>query len=170
MLLAATQGVGAVKYDKIVDECTFARTYAVDIDEPILVAKGQYAHSYEENLKLRAIKIEILRQPSHGEVTLGHGTLADLGPYPPGFAMKNANNYIGADLAEYAVSLSNGKRVLVRSHIYWVNSELDSFDQCPPSKEGIRQMREIQKSHPEYFNNLNPLESPTPAPRQIVSG
>jgi len=148
---AVAKGVGSVKYDKIVNECNFARTYAVDMDEPVLVAKGQYAHSYEENQKLKAIKIKILRQPSHGEVTLGHGTLADLGAYPPGFAMKTTDNYLGPDLAEYAVELSNGKRVLVRTHIYWVNMETDSFSQCPPTENDYRDMRHIQKEHPEYF-------------------
>ena len=143
MLLAAAQGVASVKYDKIVNECNFARTYATDTDEPAMVAKGQYAHSYEQNQKLKVIKVEVIRKPKYGDLVSLTSEARDgkLFPSDTHFEMRATSlDYLGRDLAEYAVELSNGKRVLVRTHIYWVNSEVEIFGQCPPTKEDIRQI------------------------------
>ena len=160
MLLAAAQVVGAVKYDKIVNECSFARTYATDSNEIAMIAKGQYAHNYEENQKLKVNTIEIVLKPKHGALELVTTAIENgkVVPSDPSYFMKSTDNYLGSDLAEYSVELSNGKRVLVRAHIYWVNMETDSFNQCPPTANDYLDMRRIQKEHPEYFQNLNQIE------------
>jgi hypothetical protein len=58
--------------------------------------------------------------------------------------MEPSDNYLGRDLAEFAVELSNGKRVLLRSHIYWVNQGSDSFERCPPTPQDYQDMRRIR--------------------------
>ncbi|MDD2776156.1 MAG: hypothetical protein PHU06_09380 [Gallionella sp.] len=163
-MVPAAQVVGAVKYDKIVNECSFARTYATDSNEIAMIAKAQYAHNYEENQKLKVNAIEIVLKPKHGELELVTTAVADGRTIPsdPSYFMKSTDNYLGSDLAEYAVELSNGKRVLVRAHIYWVNMETDSFKQCPPTANDYQDMRRIQKEHPEYFQKAmsqSPVES-----------
>jgi hypothetical protein len=131
-------------------------------------AKGQYAHGYEENQKLKVLNLEVVTKPKHGDLIL-RTTRANDGkqePSDPFFKMvAHSVDYIGEDFAEYRVDLSNGKSVLVREYMFWVNKELDSFGGCGASKKQIREMREYQKKHPEEFKKAsvsdNFLLSPT---------
>lgn len=163
----SSQSLVKKKFDKIVSECTMARTYANDSTHPAMVAQGQYANNYEENQKLKVLNLEVVAKPKHGDLILV-STNRDSrgGVIAPYFTMvAHSVGYIGEDFAEYRVDLSNGKSVLVREYMYWVNKELDSFGGCGASKKEIREMREYQKKHPEEFKKAsvsdNFLLSPT---------
>lgn len=163
------------KFDKIVSECTMARTYANDSTHPAGTAQGQYAHGYEENQKLKVLNLEVVTKPKYGDLIL-RTTRANDGkqePSDPFFKMvAHSVDYIGEDFAEYRVDLSNGKSVLVREYMFWVNKELDSFGGCGASKKQIREMREYQKKHPEEFKKAsvsdNFLLSPTIAAAKVI--
>jgi hypothetical protein len=148
LILAAAPTARVVKYDKIANDCLLASIINGQSDHPIMVATGQYAHNYEAIQKLKPAKIEVVRNPIYGILT-PRATVTRDGKEVPSdtyFELKSTNpNYLGPDLAEYAVELKNGKRVLVRTHIYWVNEDSDFINRCPPSKLQMQEMREIQK-------------------------
>lgn len=149
LMLAATQAVGAEKYDRIANFCVLQNIYRDELHHPSMIATGEYAKNYEETQKLKPTKVEVVRNPRCG-VLIPYTTHTKDGKVVPTdkfFELKSINpNYLGPDLAEYAVELKNGKRVLVRTHIYWVNRDSDLISKCPPSKFEIQEMREIQKS------------------------
>lgn len=113
-----------------------------------MIATGEYAKNYEETQMLKPTKVEVLRSPRYG-VLIPYTTHTKDGKEVPTdkfFELKSTNpNYLGPDLAEFAVELKNGKRVLVRTHIYWVNEDSDFINRCPPSKSQMQEMKEIQK-------------------------
>jgi hypothetical protein len=167
LVQAGSSSLVKKKFDKIVSECTMARTYANDSTHPAGTAQGQYAHGYEENQKLKVLNLEVVTKPKHGDLILV-STNKDSrgGVIAPYFTMvAHSVDYIGEDFAEYRVDLSHGKSVLVREYMFWVNKELDSFGGCGVSKKQIREMREYQKKHPEEFKKAsvsdNFLLSPT---------
>lgn len=148
LILAAAPEAGVVKYDRIANFCALQNVYREDSDHPSMIATGEYAKNYEETQKLKPTKVEVVRNPRYG-VLIPRTTITRDGKEIPSetyFRMKSTNpNYLGPDLAEYAVELKNGKRVLVRTHIYWVNRDSDLISKCPPSKFEMQEMREIQR-------------------------
>lgn len=133
LMLVTAPAAGVVKYDKIANDCLLVFSEASD--HPIMVATGQYAHNYEAIQKLKPAKIEVVRSPRYGILTPYTTVISDGKEIPSdmSFELKSTNpNYLGPDLAEYAVELKNGKRVLVRTHIYWVNESSDFINRCPP--------------------------------------
>ena len=148
LILAEAPMAEVVKYDRIANDCLLASIIDDSSDHPIMVATGQYAHNYEAIQKLKPAKVEVVRSPRYGILTPYTTVISDGKEVPSdmSFELKSTNpNYLGPDLAEYAVELKNGKRVLVRTHIYWVNRDSDLISKCPPSKFEMQEMREIQK-------------------------
>lgn len=146
LMLAVAPAAGVVKYEKIANDCLLV--FGEASDHPVMVATGQYAHNYEAIQKLKPAKVEVVRNPRYGVLTpyTTHTKDGKEVPTDKFFELKSTNpNYLGPDLAEYAVGLKNGKRVLVRTHIYWVNESSDFINRCPPSKFQMQEMREIQK-------------------------